>query len=75
MGVYGEIGMPAVDPTPPEPIVVPPPAPNYTDSNYPSLQWNHHGGCVHVKDDEDSTAGSAAINQNFNCEIRVIFII
>lgn len=75
VGVYGEIGMPAVDPTPPEPIVVPPPAPNYTDSNYPSLQWNHHGGCVHVKDDKDSTAGSAAINQNFNCEIRVIFII
>lgn len=75
VGVYGEIGMPAVDPTPPEPIVVPPPAPNYTDSNYPSLQWCHHGGSVHVDDNEDSTKGSAAINQNFNCEIRVIFII
>uniref|UniRef100_UPI00155EF03D hypothetical protein n=1 Tax=Acetivibrio ethanolgignens TaxID=290052 RepID=UPI00155EF03D len=41
VGVYGEIEIPKVDPTP----------------NY------------------DSTKGSAAINQNFNYEIRVIFII
>ncbi|WP_207644136.1 DUF5704 domain-containing protein [Acetivibrio ethanolgignens] len=70
VGVYGEIEIPKVDPTPPDPIVVTPPAPNYIDSNYPSLQWNHHSGGVHVKDSQDSTAGSTAINQNFNCEIR-----